>query len=72
MTAILLIAATVILLVLIIWRGASPQFRRGSELPKYQFLRNLGLGSRQSSELEPPTPSTRHDSTKENHESDEP
>lgn len=37
--------ATLILLVLIICRRWSPEFRRRSELPKFQFLANLGIKS---------------------------
>lgn len=43
MTAILIIAATVILLALIFWRGRSPDFKRESEYPKFRFLENLGI-----------------------------
>lgn len=43
MTAYLLGAATLILLVLIVWRRSSPEFRRKSEQPKFQFLANLGF-----------------------------
>lgn len=44
MTAYILGAATLILLVLIVWRRSSPEFRRRSEQPKFQVLANLGLG----------------------------
>lgn len=52
MTAYLMGAATVILLVLILWRRSSPEFRRRSEQPKFQFLANLGFRSRPPSEQE--------------------
>ena len=45
MMAYLLGGATLILLVLILWRRASPEFRRQSEQPKFQFLSNLGFRS---------------------------
>lgn len=44
MTTYILGAATLILLVLIVCRRSSPEFRRRSERPKFQFLANLGLG----------------------------
>lgn len=43
MTAVLILAATIILLALIIWRGHSPDFRSESEYPKFRFLENLGI-----------------------------
>lgn len=45
MTAYILGAATLILLVLMAWRRLSPDFRQRSEQPKFQFLSNLGLDS---------------------------
>lgn len=69
MTAILMGAATVILVALILWRGRSPEFRRKSELPKFQFLANLGLrSSAKPDEKSPDAPSTQ----KGHHESDQP
>lgn len=60
MTAYLLGAATLILLVLIFWRRASPEFRRKSEQPKYQFLANLGfrpdVNSRDEASSQPVNP----------------
>ncbi|MHB1699775.1 MAG: hypothetical protein ACYCSN_06485 [Acidobacteriaceae bacterium] len=41
MTVYILGAATLILLVLILWRFSSPEFRRRSEQPKFQILANL-------------------------------
>lgn len=32
---------TAILVVLIVWRSASPEFRARSEAPKFRFLENL-------------------------------
>jgi hypothetical protein len=49
MTAYILGAATLILLVLIVFRRFSAEFRRRSEQPKFQFLANLGIKSQQSS-----------------------
>lgn len=43
MTAYLLGGATLILLGLMFWRRSSPEFRRKSEQPKFQFLANLGF-----------------------------
>ncbi len=54
MTAYILGAATLILLILIIFRRCSPEFRRRSEQPKFQFLANLGIGSQNPSDSEPP------------------
>lgn len=45
MTAYILGAATLILLVLILCRRSSAEFRRRSEQPKFQFLANLGIKS---------------------------
>ena len=42
MTVYILGGATLILLILIVWRRFSPEFRRRSEEPKYQILANLG------------------------------
>jgi hypothetical protein len=53
MTAYILGAATLILLALIVWRRSSPEFRRRSERPKFQFLANLGLGAPPPSDTEP-------------------
>lgn len=53
MTVYILGAATLILLVLILWRRVSPEFRRRSEQPKFQILENLELHS--SSEEEHPS-----------------
>lgn len=55
MTAYILGAATLILLVLIVWRRSSPEFRRRSEQPKFQFLANLGFGPHPPSDPEQPT-----------------
>ncbi|MHB1937171.1 MAG: hypothetical protein ACYCOR_11370 [Acidobacteriaceae bacterium] len=52
MTAYILGAATLILLILIICRRYSAEFRRRSEQPKFQFLANLGIGSRNPSDSE--------------------
>ncbi len=54
MTAYILGAATLILLILIICRRCSPEFRRRSEQPKFQFLANLGIGSQTPSHSEQP------------------
>lgn len=43
MIAILLITATALLGAMILSRRLSPEFRRRSELPKYQFLESLGI-----------------------------
>ena len=43
MIAIQLVAATALLVGLILWRRFSPEFRRRSEQPKYQFLETLGI-----------------------------
>ena len=48
MTVILIVAATVILLALILWRGRSPEFRQESEYPKFRFLENLGIPTSRS------------------------
>lgn len=45
MTVYILGAATLILLILIVWRRSSPEFKRRSEQPKYQVLSNLGIDS---------------------------
>ncbi|HET9086842.1 MAG TPA: hypothetical protein VFN53_04925 [Acidobacteriaceae bacterium] len=45
MTAVILGAATLILVALIAWRRISREFYRRSELPKFQVLANLGLGT---------------------------
>lgn len=75
MTAVLMIGASLILLVLILWRGRSAEFRRRSEYPKFRFLANLGFErpsaakrpNSQISDTQAPdlTP-------KEQHENDEP
>jgi hypothetical protein len=52
MSAYILGAATLILLILIIWRRSSAEFRRRSEHPKFQFLANLGIASQTSSDSE--------------------
>lgn len=36
---------TAILLVFIVWRARSPEFRARAEAPKYRFLENLGIQS---------------------------
>lgn len=56
MTAIILGAATLILVVLIVWRRASREFYRRSERPKFQVLANLGLGTASLSDSDPPKP----------------
>ncbi len=43
MIAILLGTATLLLLTLVLSRRLFPEFRRRSELPKYQFLETLGI-----------------------------
>ena len=53
MTAYILGAATLILLVLIIWRRSSPEFKKKSEQPKFQFLANLGFGSHRTPDRDP-------------------
>lgn len=53
MTVYILGAATLILLILIVWRRSSPEFKRRSEQPKYQVLSNLGLNSHPEEESEP-------------------
>ena len=68
MTAYILGAATLILLVLILWRRSSSEFRRRSEEPKFQFLANLRLGSRAPAEPEPSSEKDRNQSTKGNNE----
>jgi hypothetical protein len=76
MTTLLMIVASLILLVLILWRGRSPDFRRRSEYPKFRFLANLGVSSRRSDEDKPhsnPTMKQDPDLTpKEPHEEHEP
>jgi hypothetical protein len=53
MTIYILGAATLILLILIVWRRVSPEFRRRSEQPKYQVLSNLGLDSHPDDDSQP-------------------
>lgn len=53
MTAIILGAATLILLVLIVCRRVSREFYRRSEQPKFQVLANLGLGTASLSDSDP-------------------
>jgi hypothetical protein len=76
MTLALMIAATVILLVLILWRGRSREFRRRSEYPKFRFLSNLGIRPRRPGGPEVSSdPTLSHDpnpTPKEQHEDDEP
>lgn len=43
MIAAIVSAITLLLLTLILSRRLFPEFRRRSELPKYQFLANLGI-----------------------------
>ena len=43
MIAAIVSAITLLLLTLILSRRVFPEFRRRSELPKYQFLANLGI-----------------------------
>ncbi|MHB8302449.1 MAG: hypothetical protein ACYDC6_06365 [Acidobacteriaceae bacterium] len=72
MTPYILGAATLIMLVLIISRRASPEFRRKSEAPKFQFLANLGLEARQPSDSGPeiaPHTSNQEKETNDKHES---
>lgn len=57
-----IVGATVILLVLILWRYRSPEFRRRSEAPKFQFLANLGVKT--TSRANPPA----HLTTEEKHD----
>lgn len=52
MTVYILGAATLILVILIVWRRVSPAFKQRSEQPKYEFLSNLGLDSRNESSPE--------------------
>jgi hypothetical protein len=54
MTAYILGAATLILVILIVWRRVSPAFKQRSEQPKYEILSNLGLDSRSESSPEQP------------------
>ncbi len=68
MTAYILGAATLILLVLIVWRRSSPEFRRRSEQPKFQILANLGLGSRSSSRTKQPPEDTQPTTRREHDE----
>jgi hypothetical protein len=76
MTTVLMIASSLILLVLILWRGRSPEFRRRSEYPKFRFLANLGIQRRRSAANEPDSENTGpHDANltpKEKHEDHEP
>jgi hypothetical protein len=53
MTVYILGAATLILLILIVWRRSSPEFKRRSEQPKYQVLSNLGIDSNPDDDAEP-------------------
>lgn len=64
MTTYILGAATLILLVLIVCRRTSPEFRRRSERPKFEFLKNLGLDSEKTSGPEQPTQDTQPSVTK--------
>ncbi len=69
MTVYILGAATLILLVLILWRFSSPEFRRRSEQPKFQILANLN--SRPNASQEQPienNPPARAKGTDEHHE----
>lgn len=45
MIAWLVAVITAILLVFIVWRAASPEFRARAEMPKFRFLENLGIQS---------------------------
>lgn len=47
MTVYILGAATLILVILIVWRRVSPGFKQRSEQPKYEFLSNLGVDARE-------------------------
>ena len=38
-------AITAILVVFIVWRAKSPEFRARAEAPKFRFLENLGIQS---------------------------
>jgi hypothetical protein len=52
MTAWLIGAVTLILVVLIIGRRSSKDFRRKSEEPKYQFLANIGVDAEEVEQQE--------------------
>jgi hypothetical protein len=47
MIAILVTLMTALLVGLIVLRRVSPEFRRRAEAPKYRFLANLGVATRQ-------------------------
>jgi hypothetical protein len=72
MTAYILGSATLILLVLIIYRRCSPEFRRRSEQPKFQFLANLGIESQLPSDLKEEDPGSQSTQEKEANEEHEP
>ncbi len=72
MTAYILGAATLILLVLILCRRSSAEFRRRSEQPKFQFLANLGIKSQPSLDSEQSTQGSQSAQQKEADEKHEP
>lgn len=72
MTAYILGSATLILLILIICRRCSPEFRRRSEQPKFQFLANLGIKSQVPSRAEKENPSSQSTQQKEANEKHKP
>lgn len=72
MTAYILGSATLILLVLIICRRCSPEFRRRSEQPKFQFLANLGIKSQVPSDVEKKDSGRQSTQEKEANEKHEP
>ncbi|MFP5210961.1 MAG: hypothetical protein ACLGRW_16905 [Acidobacteriota bacterium] len=72
MTAYILGSATLILLALIICRRCSPEFRRRSEQPKFQFLANLGIESQMPSGTEKEDSGSQSTPQKEANEKHEP
>lgn len=68
MTAWIIISATLILVVLILWHGRSADFRRRSEYPKFQFLANLGLGPQRPSDVPPQQEQTPESQPEANHD----
>ena len=58
---------TLILLLFVVWRGVSKNFRERVEAPKYLFLENLGIAQPRREQPEKPK-----DSQEGNHESTQP
>ena len=72
MTAWLVAIISVILVALIVARRVSPAFRRRSEFPKYQFLKNLGIAKKPFSTKSAGKPSSQSISNNKSGEEHEP